>query len=81
MPARTLLKRVKFFAGEVVGIDLASRRVRVEHGYERHQHDLEYDGLVIGLGSITNFYGLPGLEEHALTMKTLGDARFICEIH
>ena len=29
---------------------------------------------VIGLGSITNFYNLPGLAERALTMKSLGDA-------
>jgi NADH:ubiquinone reductase (H+-translocating) len=46
----------------------------VQHGLEGHTHDLEYDCLVLALGSITNFYGLPGLEQHALTMKTLGDA-------
>ena len=39
-----------------------------------HTHELRYDHLVVALGSITNFYGLPGLEQHALTMKTLGDA-------
>jgi NADH dehydrogenase len=46
----------------------------VSHGFERHSHTLRYDHVVIALGSITNFYGLPGLEQHALTMKTLGDA-------
>ena len=30
--------------------------------------------LVLGLGSVTNLYGIPGFEEYALTMKTLGDA-------
>ena len=30
--------------------------------------------MLIALGSTTNFYGLPGLEPHAVTMKTLGDA-------
>jgi len=29
---------------------------------------------VLGLGGVTNFWGLPGLAERALTMKTLGDA-------
>lgn len=29
---------------------------------------------MIALGSVTNFYNLPGLEEGALTMKSLGDA-------
>jgi len=46
----------------------------VAHGFDGHRHELEYDQLVVTLGSTTNFYGLPGLAEHALTMKTLGDA-------
>ena len=73
-PIRTLLKRTTVFIGDVEAIDVGQRRVRVSHGFESHTHDLEYDHLVIALGSITNFYGLPGLEAHALTMKTLGDA-------
>ena len=73
-PIRTLLKRTNVFIGDVEAIDVHARRVRVSHGFESHTHDLEYDHLVIALGSITNFYGLPGLEAHALTMKTLGDA-------
>jgi NADH:ubiquinone reductase (H+-translocating) len=73
-PVRKLLKRVNFFAGEVESIDLDQRRVRVSHGFDHHHHELSYDHLVIGLGSITNFYNLPGLAERALTMKSLGDA-------
>jgi NADH dehydrogenase len=73
-PIHKLLRRVQFFAGEVDAIDLEARRVVVAHGFDRHTHDLEYDQLVIGLGAITNFFNLPGLEERALTMKTLGDA-------
>src|SRR6266849_37282 len=73
-PIRKLLKRVNFFAGEVESIDLDRKRVRVSHGFDHHHHELNYDHLVIGLGSITNFYHLPGLEERALTMKSLGDA-------
>src|SRR5688500_8109734 len=73
-PLRTLLRRCAVFVGDVEAIDLPSRRVMVAHGLKRHTHALEFDHLVISLGSITNFYGLPGLESHALTMKTLGDA-------
>src|SRR5918997_3011550 len=71
-PVRKLLRRVKFFDGCVDYIDLPNRRVGVSHGREEHRHELEYDHLVLALGSVTNFYGLPGLEECALTMKTLG---------
>jgi NADH dehydrogenase len=73
-PLRTLLKRTTIFIGDVESIDLERRRVRVFHGFEPHHHELEYDQLVVALGSMTNFYGLPGLEQRALTMKTLGDA-------
>jgi NADH dehydrogenase len=73
-PLRTLLKRTTIFIGNVDAIDVPRRRVSVSHGFDPHEHTLEYDHLVIALGSITNFYGLPGLEQRALTMKTLGDA-------
>ena len=73
-PVRKLLKRVKFFAGEVESIDVERRSVTVSHGFDHHHHELPYEHLVIGLGSITNFFNLPGLAEKALTMKSLGDA-------
>ena len=46
----------------------------VSHGFHRHSHTLEYDHLVLALGSVTNFFNLPGVAERALTMKSLGDA-------
>jgi NADH dehydrogenase len=73
-PVRKMLRRVDFFEGDVEGIDLDARSVRLSHGSDRHTHDVDYDALVIALGSVTNYFGLPGLEQRALTMKTLGDA-------
>src|SRR3989475_1400371 len=73
-PVRKLLRKVDFFEGDVAAIDLDKKTVTVSHGFDHHTHDLPYDYLVIALGSITNFFGLPGLEERALTMKSLGDA-------
>ncbi len=73
-PVRKLLRKVSFFDGDVCGIDLERRVVEVSHGADGHTHALPYDHVVIALGAITNFFGLPGLEERALTMKSLGDA-------
>jgi NADH dehydrogenase len=73
-PVRKMLRHVDFFAGDVESIDLKKRAVVVSHGFDHHTHTLEYDHLVLALGSITNFFKLPGLEERALTMKSLGDA-------
>ena len=73
-----MLRYVKFFQGNVELIDMAAKRVIVSHGIgASHPHELNYDHLVIALGSITNFFNLPGLRERALTMKTLGDAIYL----
>lgn len=76
-PVRKLLRRVSFFDGDVESIDLPGKRVVVSHGTAHHHHEFTYDQLVLALGSITNFYNLPGLEERALTMKSLGDAIYL----
>src|SRR6476469_3679067 len=73
-PIRKLLRRVTFFHGEIEAIDLVQKRVGLSHGHEQHCHSLPYDHLVLALGSTTNFFGIPGLAHHALTMKSLSDA-------
>jgi NADH dehydrogenase len=74
-PIRKLLHRASFFSGDVIEIDLQGKAVVVAHGLDgAHPHRLEYDHLVLALGSVTNFFATPGVAEHALTMKSLGDA-------
>ena len=74
-PIRRHLRKVKFFDGEVTSIDLDARRVHLRHGIRaNHEHQLIWDHLIISLGSVTSFYGTPGVEGNAFTMKSLGDA-------
>ena len=73
-PLRKLLERVQTFVGTVEGIDLDTRRVRVAHGLDGHTHELGWDHLVLALGSSTNFFGLPGVGRHALTVRSIADA-------
>jgi NADH dehydrogenase len=73
-PIRKLLRHVRFFEGDVQSIDLAARQVVVSHGFDQHIHALHYEHVVFALGSVTNFYNIPGLAERAMTMKSLGDA-------
>jgi len=74
-PIRKIIRDVRFIEGDIESIDLNSRKVVVTHGVDKHHHhDLNYDHLVIALGNVTNFKQIPGLQEKALTMKTLGDA-------
>jgi NADH:ubiquinone reductase (H+-translocating) len=73
-PVRKMIRLINFFCGDVDKIDIGRKRVTVSHGFDRHSHELEYDHLVLALGSVTNFFKLPGVAERALTMKSLGDA-------
>ena len=60
-PVRKLLRRSHFFNGEVKSIDLSGRKVIVTHADDNHDHELDFDYLVLALGSVTNFFKLPGL--------------------
>ena len=59
-----------FRQGRVTGIDVEDRSVELDSG-----DAVDYDYLLVALGSATAFYGIEGLEEHAHTLKGLDDAR------
>lgn len=72
-PIRRMLSRVRFIEGTVQGLDPVGRTVRFvdENGRSRL---LSYEHCVLALGGVTEFFGIQGLAENALTLKTLGDA-------
>ena len=63
-----------FIRDRVTGVDTDERRVELRDG-----DDVEYDYLLVGLGSSTAFFGIDGLAEYAHTLKSLDDARGIHE--
>ena len=63
----------EFRQARVTGLDTDSKVVELEDG------QLEYDYVLVGLGSETAFFGIDGLREHAHTMKSLDDALGIHE--
>ena len=73
-PLRKLLRRVEVVVGDVNELDLPNKRVLISRCYQERLRQLDYDHLVIALGSVTNFYDLPGLADLAIPMKTLPDA-------
>lgn len=58
---------------EVEKIDLAGHKVVVMGG-DGQQHRIGFDTLVMALGGVTHTFDIPGIEEHAMGMKTLADA-------
>ena len=73
-PLRKLLRKVEVLLGDVNQIDLPNKRVLISRGYRNDSKQIDYDHLVIALGSITNFYDIPGLAGLAVAMKSLRDA-------
>ena len=63
----------RFVQDEVTGLDVEDREVELASG-----DTIDYDYVLVGLGSQTAFYGIDGMRENALTLKSLDDA---LEIH
>lgn len=63
----------EFREDRVVGVDTEDQSVELDAG-----ESVDYDYLLLGIGSATAFYGIDGLRENSLTLKGLEDAR---EIH
>jgi len=73
-PVRAELTRTEFMLGEVTAIDLDAKTVAVAHTITGDLQHLEYDQLVIALGSVTSTFNIPGVAERALPLKTVEDA-------
>jgi len=73
-PIRRLCKRTNLVMREVEKIDLKNKVVTVSPGFKPRRLELHYDYLVIALGNVTNFYGMPGMIENAKPFRTLADA-------
>jgi NADH:quinone reductase (non-electrogenic) len=80
-PIRTFCKKADFYEANVQSIGLQDKKVVIRHKIGKqseptaYNHQLlEYDYLVIALGSETNFLGREDIERYSFTMKTIDDA-------
>jgi NADH:ubiquinone reductase (H+-translocating) len=74
-PVRGTLRRqrnARFRLGRVVGVDLDERHVRLDDG-----STVPYDVLVLAIGAVTATFGVPGVDVHALGLKSLADAEVL----
>ena len=58
-----------FRRAEFKGVNHEAKTITADGGIE-----FPYDQLVISIGGQPNFFGIPGVEEHALTMRGIEDA-------
>jgi len=76
-PIRRLCKKISFHRGSVDEIDMENKKVKIVEKDITRQHWLEFDHLVIAMGLSTDMTRVPGMSEHSLPMRTLGDAIFL----
>jgi NADH dehydrogenase len=72
VPLRTMCPDADLVLGGAVALDHERRVVEVES--EAGRVAISYEQLVIALGSVTRTPPVPGLREHALGLKDVGDA-------
>jgi NADH:ubiquinone reductase (H+-translocating) len=58
-----------FRRAKVTGVDPERKVIKADSGIE-----FQYDQLVISLGGMPNFFGIPGVAEHSMTMRGVEDA-------
>jgi len=75
-PLRKLFRHVTLLTADVQAVDLSEKRVTISYGLGLIRR-LPFDYLMLALGSETNSDGVPGVAEHALTIKSLGDATML----
>jgi len=72
VPLRQMCRKADLLLGRVTGIDEERRMVTVET--EVGTFDVEYEQLVVALGSVVRVLPIPGLAEHAYGFKDLPNA-------
>jgi NADH:ubiquinone reductase (H+-translocating) len=72
VPLRRMCPDGDLLLGRATALDAERRVVRVET--EGGRFDVYYHDLVVALGSVSRMPAVPGLREHALQLKDLGDA-------
>jgi NADH:ubiquinone reductase (H+-translocating) len=78
--AQALWHGFEFQQGDLIGLDRANRRIRIsalrdaEAGELLPESELEYDTLVIAIGSTTHFFGVEGAQANSIALDTVGQA-------
>ena len=72
-PLREILRTTRIRVETIEAIDLDAKTVTTTHPVHQEQV-LHWDYLVIALGNVVNLARLPGVAQHGLPIKTIGDA-------
>ena len=66
IPIRRILRTTRVYIREIQSIDLTAKTVELAPGFQPHTKTLEFDQLVVCLGSRLDFSKVQGMKEHAI---------------
>ena len=72
-PVRRIFAPAKIHVAEIESIDLDARKVVTSRHLDGARFELDYDQLVLALGSTESSDAYPGLAEHAFKLKAFSD--------
>src|SRR4051794_700657 len=73
-PIRRLCPEITVLRGTIGAIDLTGKKVTLQAGEFTGPREIGFKHLVLALGGIVDLSRVPGMTEHALLMKNVGDA-------
>lgn len=73
-PIRRLARRTKVVTRNIQTVDLIQKIVTLDPEFQPRTMAVPFDHLVIALGTRLNYDLVPGMREHAIPFKYLGDA-------
>lgn len=76
VPLRSKLSRTRLVQGHATAVDTDARTCTVVD-VEGHSHVLEWDYLVLTVGSVTRLLSIPGVAEHAIGFKSVAEGIFV----
>ncbi|SHN65406.1 NADH dehydrogenase [Geodermatophilus obscurus] len=76
VPLRRTLPRCRVVTGAVTGLSHAEKRARIAP-LEGEPYELRYDVLVMAAGSVARTLPIPGLAEHGIGFKNVGEAIYL----
>ena len=73
-PIRRVIPHADVHQAEIESVDTENRAVGIRYPGHARLTYIHYDHLIIAVGSASDLSHFPGVEEHAMPFKTLGDA-------
>lgn len=76
-PIRSAKENITYYHAYCTSIDTERNSIHCKNALDGNEFDLPFDQLIIGVGAVSNTFGIEGVGQYGLFLKELSDARAI----